>query len=317
LHDKSQVFVNRPVKKQLKILKDDADFTPLENAVRFGLTAIKGIGSNSVQSVIEARRTGNFTSLYDFAARLGQGAVNKRGLESLIAAGAFDSMLPADSTLHLWRARLAAGMNGALANGQKIINDRLNGQTGLFGGTSENVSVLEADLPTVPAWSPVHLANQEKAAVGFFLSHHPMDDYQKILADLKIINIADYEEIKPGDRLTLAGIANGLQVKYSKKGNRFCIFKLEDQSSGVKCLTWSEAYGKFSEILKDGELLIVEGRVEAAEGQEITIILEDVKRLADAVPLKARNVLINIRKKDFRTVYVEELVTLLSKHRGG
>jgi DNA polymerase-3 subunit alpha len=161
------------------------------------------------------------------------------------------------------------------------------------------------------------LANQEKTAVGFYLSNHPMDDYREILRDLKIINVADYQEIKPGDRITLAGIANSLQVKYSKKGNRFCIFKLEDQSSGVKCLAWSEAYGKFTEILKDGELLIVDGRVESTEGQEITIILDEAKKLADAVPLKARSLAIYVGSEDFNEVYLEDLVTILNKNRGG
>ena len=298
------------------INESDADFTPLDNAVRFGLSAIKGIGVTSVQAIIEARRAGKFKSLYDFAARVSQGAINKRGLESLIAAGAFDSMLPKDSTIHLWRARLFAGINGSIANGQKIWNDKIKGQNGLFGGGAENQMVLEAELPMVAPWSPVDTANQEKAAVGFYLSHHPMDDFKQVLTDLKIINIADYETIQPGDRLTLAGIATGVQVKYSKKGNRFCIFKLEDQSSGVKCLTWSEAYGRFSEILKDGELLIVDGRVEAAEGQEITIILEEVKKLADAIPFKARGVAINVPKNNFDVEYIEDLITILNKNHG-
>ncbi|MCY7347458.1 MAG: DNA polymerase III subunit alpha [Pyrinomonadaceae bacterium] len=299
------------------INESDADFTPLENAVRFGLSAIKGIGAASVQAIIEARGAGKFVSLSDFAVRVSQGAIGKRGLESLITAGAFDSMLPNDSTLHLWRARLFAGINGALANGQKIWNDKIKGQTGLFGGAADKHSMLEAELPMVAPWSPVELANLEKAAVGFFLSNHPMDDYRKILADLKIINVADFEEIKPGDRLTLAGIAANLQVKYSKKGNRFCIFKLEDQSTGVKCLVWAEAYTKYTEILKDGELLIVDGKVESTEGQEITLILEEVRKLADAVPLKARHVLINVCKTNFNERYMEDLVTLLNKNRGG
>jgi len=298
------------------INESDADFTPLENAVRFGLTAIKGIGTASVQAIIEARKSGKFTSIYDFAVRISQGAVNKRALESLITAGAFDSMLPTGSTINLWRARLFAGINGVLSFGQKVWNDKDKGQSGLFGGQTENQTILDAELPIVAPWLPIELANLEKTAVGFFLSNHPMDDYKGILHRLKIINVADHEEIKPGDKITLAGIATGLQVKYSKKGNRFCIFKLEDQSSSVKCLAWSEAYGKFSEFLKDGELLIVDGRVESTEGQEITIILDEAKKLADAVPLKARRMAINIRSRDFNETYLEDLVTVLNKNRG-
>jgi DNA polymerase III alpha subunit len=84
----------------------------------------------------------------------------------------------------------------------------------------------------------------------------------------------------------------------------------------VKCLAWSEAYGKFSESLKDGELLIVDGRVESTEGQEVTLILEEVKKLADAVPLKARTLNINVKNRDFNEAYLEDLVTILNKSRG-
>jgi DNA polymerase-3 subunit alpha len=306
----------------LKLLPPDinesgADFTPLENAVRFGLSAIKGIGWTSVQAIIEVRADGKFSSLFDFAARLAaSGAVSKRAMESLVTAGAFDSLQPSDSTINLWRARLFAGINGALANGHRVWSDKMKGQSGLFGGHSEGQTILEGELPMTAAWSPIELANLEKAAIGFFLSNHPMDDYRQVLANLQIINVADYEEIKPGDKITLAGIATGLQVKYSKKGNRFCIFKLEDRSSGVKCLAWSEAYSKFAESLRDGELLIVDGKVESTEGQEITMILEDVKKLADAVPTRARCLAIDVQKKDFDEAYLEDLITILNKIRG-
>jgi DNA polymerase-3 subunit alpha len=156
----------------------------------------------------------------------------------------------------------------------------------------------------------------EKQSIGFYLSSHPLDDYKQILIDLKILNVADYEEIRAGDRITVAGIVSGLQVRHSKKGNRFCIFKLEDQSNGVKCLAWSEAYTKFAEFLKDDQLLIVEGRVESTEGGEITLILEEAGKIADAVPLKARSLFITLPKKELNEQYLEDLFAILSKSKG-
>lgn len=298
------------------INESDAGFTPLDNAVRFGLSAIKGIGTTSVQSIIEARKDGKFTSLYDFAARVGQGTVNRRAMESLITAGAFDSIMPDNMKVNQWRSRLFAGIDGALSNGQKIWNDKIRGQNALFGNLENSQIVSSAELPDAKPWSPAELANQEKTAVGFYLSNHPMDDYSQILSDLQIINIADYELIKPGDKLTLAGIASNQQVKYSKKGNRFCIFRLEDRSAGVKCLVWSEAYNKFADCLKDDELLIVQGKVESSEGQEITFIAEDIKKLADAIPLRARSVSVCLPKIDSDNEYLDSLVAVLNK-RGG
>jgi DNA polymerase-3 subunit alpha len=298
------------------INESDAGFTPLENGVRFGLNAIKGLGSSSVQAIIEARNKGNFTSLFDFTAKLDQGLLNRRGLESLISAGAFDSLMPDNMTVNVWRARVCAGIDGALSHGQKIWQDKMRGQSGLFGVSQSSSSNIQNELPEVAPWSQAELSKQEKAAVGFYLSNHPLDDFRQILADLKILNLGDYEEIKAGDKIGLAGIVSGFQVRHSKKGNRFCIFRLEDQSTGVKCLAWADTYSKFSEFLKDDALLIVEGRVESNEGQEITIILEDAKQLADAVPLKARNMTITLPQKSVDESFFEELFTILSKNKG-
>jgi DNA polymerase-3 subunit alpha len=298
------------------INESDAGFTPLENGVRFGLNAIKGLGASSVQAIIEARNKGNFTSLFDFTAKLDQGLLNRRGLESLISAGAFDSLMPDNMTVNVWRARVCAGIDGALSHGQKIWQDKMRGQSGLFGVSQSTSSNIQNELPEVAAWSQAELSKQEKAAVGFYLSNHPLDDFRQILADLKILNLGDYEEIKAGDKIGLAGIVSSFQVRHSKKGNRFCIFRLEDQSTGVKCLAWADTYSKFSEFLKDDALLIVEGRVESNEGQEITIILEDAKQLADAVPLKARNMTITLPQKSVDESFFEKLFTILSQNKG-
>ena len=299
------------------INESDADFTPLENAVRFGLNAIKGIGAASVTAIIEARRSGKFTSLFDFTARISQGSVNRRALESLVTAGAFDSLMPSDSTVNQWRANHFAGINAALTNAQKSWSDKLSGQNALFGGGEDRQTDFFGELPEVAAWSPTELAGLEKASVGFYLSNHPIDDYQKILSDLKIQNIADFEEIKVGDKITLAGIVGSAAVKYSKKGNRFCIFRLEDRSGGVKCLSWSESFVKYGDLMKNDELLIVNGKVEAADGQEITLIVEEVKKLADALPQRAQRLTLNLQKKVFDESYFEKLTEIFNKNRGG
>lgn len=296
--------------------ESDAGFTPLPNAVRFGLSAIKGIGTTSVQAIIEARKNGKFTSLYDFTSRIEQGAINRRGLESLITAGAFDSLMPGECLVNLWRAKLFGGIDGSLSHAQRKWNDKIRGQSDLFGVAEETAPNSQVELPEVEAWTQQKISQAEKAAVGFYLSNHPLNNYSKILEDLKIKNIADLPEIKTGERLTIAGIVSAFQVRHSKKGNRFCIFKLEDQSTGVKCLAWSEAYGKFAELLKEDELLIVAGKVESAEGQEITLILDEVQKLDDAIPSKAKRVSITLTEKHLDEKNLEDLFAMLSRHQG-
>ena len=298
------------------INESDDSFTPSSDSVRFGLNAIKGIATATITAIVEARKTGKFTSLFDFASRIDQGAIGKRGLENLIAAGAFDSLMPPDTEANLWRARLFAGIDDALSYSQRAWNDKLSGQHGLFGGNDSQESLADVNLPNVDPWSQSELSRQEKAAIGFYLSAHPIDEYVGVLSGLKILNIADHEEIKPGDNLTLAGIVSGAQIKYSKKGNRFCVFRLEDRSSGVKGLMWAEAFGKYGDLIKNDALLVVEGRVESADGNEITFIASEVRSLLDAEPRNARGLSIALPKQDFDDDYLFGLFSILSRTHG-
>jgi DNA polymerase-3 subunit alpha len=295
--------------------ESDEGFTPSDDAVRFGLSAIKGIGTSTVRAIVDARRSGKFTSLFDFAARIDQGAINRRALESLVTSGAFDSLMPEGISVGQWRANHFAGVDLALSVSQKAWNDRERGQNALFGddGGSE---VLDQQLPNVRPWSQSEISTQEKAAIGFYLSIHPLDNYQEIVTGLGIKNIADHEELRAGDTVRMAGIVSAFQVRQSKKGNRFCMFRLEDQSTGVKVLAWSEAYGKFSSILKNDELLVVEARVESAEGQDITIILSDAKSLVEAQSRGARSVNISLPPNRLDEEYLHDILTLLNNASG-
>lgn len=296
--------------------ESDSSFTPLDNAVRFGLNAIKGIGSNSVQSIIEARKQGKFTSLFDFVGRIEQGSVNRRGLESLISAGAFDSIMPTGTTVNSWRARLLAGIDSSLSHAQRAWNDKLRGQSMLFGGTESSFADANEELPFAEPWTQLKISQEEKNAVGFYLSNHPLDEHTTTLENMGIKNIADFFEVQPGEQITVAGIVSGFQVKFSKKGNRFCIFKLEDKSNGVKCLGWAEAYSKYSELLKEDELLIVKAKVESVDGQEMTIIMDEVTRLEDAVPLRATKVSISLSESRANETDLEQIFAMLSKNQG-
>ncbi len=296
--------------------ESDEGFTPTNDSVRFGLSAIKGIGSATVNAVVSARNGRRFTSLFDFVSRIDQGAINRRGLESLITAGAFDSLMPDGVTANLWRAKLYAAVNEALNYSQKAWTDRERGQSGLFSDGIDETADATATLPDAAPWTQSEISQHERAAIGFYLSVHPLDAYSETIRSLNIQNVADHEEVHTGDRMKLAGIASALQVRYSKKGNRFCIFRLEDQSTGVKCLAWAEAYGKFSSFLTNDALLIVEGRVEAVDGQEITLIVDDVKNLVDALPKNARSVSIGLPATGLNEEFLTDLFSALSQTQG-
>ncbi len=292
-------------------------FTPLDNAVRFGLTAIKGIGITAVEAIIEARNDkGKFTSLFDFTAKTGQGSVNRRALEGLVAAGAFDSMNKAREESAMWRARLYKAVNSAISHGQRIWNDRMCGQTALFGGKEFGNTSVQEELPETKAWSQKELSQMEKSAIGFYLSTHPLDSFENVLKDMRVKSFSDFENYLPGELVTVSGMITKLQIKNSKKGNRFCIFRLEDRTSGAKCLVWSEALAKFSGSLKDEEVVVVRGKVESFERQELTLIIEDVKSLSEMVFSKASRLYITLPEADFDEKLLESVVGILGISKG-
>lgn len=292
------------------------DFTPVDNTVRYGLTAIKGMGESSVRAIVEARKEGRFTSLFDFCSRLGAGALNRRGLESLICAGAFDSMMPEGSDAGAWRARLFGAIEIALQQGQRASEDRLRGQSGLFGAPENSTETAADELPDAPAWSAGELASREKAAVGFYLSTHPLDNYQDLLGQLKIRNVADQDGLEAGANVTMAGMISLSLTRVSKKGNRYCTFRLEDRSGAIKCVVLGESLSKLAELLRDDELVIADGKIESAEGQEPTLRIENVRSLIDAEAERARTLTVIVPVEFQTEQHLEALYRLLERDRG-
>ncbi len=297
------------------INESDDGFTPVGITVRYGLTAIKGMGSTSVAAMIEARKAGPFTSLYDFCGRLGSGAVNRRGIESLIAAGAFDSLKPEDTEIGSWRAQHHEAIESALQQGQRMAEDRQRGQSGLFGVVESNEPDIEA-LPHAEAWSQSEVAKREKAAIGFYLSTHPLDNYKELLAGINLKNIAEFDDLKSGDMVTLAGLISGLQIRTSKKGNRFATFRFEDRSGGIKGVALGESFTKLSTLLKDDEMFIADGKIEASEGQEPTFMINELRSLDEAVTTRARELSITLPDGSGSEAYFESLYTILERERG-
>ena len=298
------------------INESDDGFTPVENTVRYGLTAIKGMGATSVAAMIEARRTGKFTSLYDFCGRLGSGAVNRRGLESLIAAGAFDSLMPVGTEIGVWRAQLHAAIDSALQQGQRVAEDRLRGQSGLFGVVEADDSDLADSLPFAEPWQQSEVAKREKAAIGFYLSTHPLDNYKDLLAGMRLQSIAEYDDLQSGQSVRIAGMISGLQIRTSKRGNRFAQFRFEDRSGSIKGVVLGENFNKLSMFLADDGLFIAEGVIEAADGQEPTLKVNDLKSLDEAEAGQAREVNITIPDRAVDEAYLESLYGLLERDRG-
>ena len=293
-----------------------AGFTPLNNAVRFGLNAIKGLGEAGVQEIISARRESPFTSLFDFVARAG-GAVNRRGLESLIGAGAFDSLNRQKLPLTDWRARLIGAIDSALAFAKKQHEDAGKGQHGLFAGDSQTA---EPELKCVESWSNHRVWTAEKNALGFYLTSHPLDGTEQLVREIGAMPIAQMtaqlDNQDNAAKVCLAGVITSLQIRTSKKGTRFAVFKLEDRTGGIKCLVWDEAFQKCSNLLQDDQIVFVTGNLEHEGEGNTTLVAEKILPLAEAKPGRASTVIIKPQKPADDLAYWEDLQSVLNRHRG-
>src|SRR6267143_1532171 len=197
--------------------ESEAGFTPLKGAIRYGLAAIKGIGFASVNAIMKARETGPFRSLFEFAERVEEGAINKRVLEGLACSGAFDSLKPDVCTSNEWRARLFAAIDTALARSARTRRAKALGQNDLFGGVEVPETDPAIDLPGAKPWSASEMLAAEKKALGFFITGHPLDAHFETISKLGAVSSAELSQQQSGARAGIAGLIIDLQLRTTKK----------------------------------------------------------------------------------------------------
>jgi DNA polymerase-3 subunit alpha len=196
-----------------------------------------------------------------------------------------------------------------------LAEDRLRGQVDLFGAASADGELTQS-LPDAKPWTRSELASREKAAIGFYLSTHPLDDFQHLLSGLRLKNIAEHAELQSGQVVKLAGMITGLQVRTSKRGNRFAQFRFEDRSAGLKGVVLGDNFNKLSPLLADDGLFIAEGNIEAPEGQEPTLKINSLQSLKDAESSSASEVRITLPPVELSDEFFEGLYRLLERDRG-
>ncbi len=266
--DKLNVFRQELDRLKIKLLPPDinksgSDFwvEPQPDgalAVRYALAALKNVGAAGMDALVDNRRkNGPFKDLADFARRMDAKVINKRQMENLVRAGAFDS-------LEKNRAKLFEGIEMILREAQAAASDRDSGQSSLFGGPAAATRIT---LPNRSDWSPVERLQQEFDAIGFYLSAHPMDAYGKSLQRLGVLKSAELaRHLASGgkSRVKLAGTLNAKQERISSRGSRYAFLTLSDASGLFEIMVFSEVLSASRELLEPNMplLVTVEARLE-------------------------------------------------------
>lgn len=242
--------------------------------IRYSLAAVKNVGREAMASIVAAREEGGpFTDLFDFAVRSSGGGLNKRQLENLTRAGALDEL-----DRNRKRVLAAADMLGRYAQQQAA--DKASGQMGLFGGGD----AADADRPPLPMVAPfddLERLAEERAAIGFYLSGHPLDDYQKRLAQKGVTRIEDIADAAKNPKRTSVGVAgtiSAVQIRRNAKGNSYAFIGLSDPSGECEFLCFAEVLNMNRDALEAGRNVVISADV-LKDREEPTLVVTEVRDL--------------------------------------
>jgi DNA polymerase-3 subunit alpha len=227
--------------------------------IRFGLGAVKGVGHGAVKSILEARSDGPFTSLFDFLGRIDIRALNKRACEALIAAGALD--------VFGHRSQLLAGLDTAYGEVQARQAEVESGQGSLFGDASA-LPRAAPSLPNVPEWPEPDRLAREKAALGFFISGHPLDRYREVVRAFEPISSATLAE-RPGEAVDLPCVVTSVARQISRRDNsEWGKITVEDFQGTATILAFRDVWQNHKEILRQDAVVLISGKVSGRERDE-------------------------------------------------
>ena len=288
----------------------DLDFTPVGEAIRFGLSAVRGVGEAVVEKIIEAReRKGHFTSFYDFCRKVDYTCLNKKTVESLIKAGAFEA--------------LGHTRKGLLDAFETICGEVIDlrkkeeaGQFSLFGGGTGEESTSSHETPiALDEYARDVLLAQEKEVLGLYVSDHPLLGVEGLLARMCDCTIGNLSDRNAGDVVTVGGLISTMQKRVTKKGDVMVIATVEDVSGQVvEAVAFPKAYEQCAGKLRPDAILLVKGRVDRdVRDDSVKIIVLDVHEpdLALDTPL-----VINLPANTCTPDFVSTLKEVLANHPG-
>ena len=251
-----------------------AEFTVEKDKIRFGLGAVKNVGLGAIEKILETRdHDGKFKSLFDFVSRIDLKSLNKRMVESLIRAGAMDS-LPGH------RGQLYEAVESALSFGQARQAGGKNGiQASLFGDDSDMVGVVEPELPSARKWDKSTILKHEKEILGFYVSGHPLEAYRTLLSTVATCTTETIDEFPDGAGAAIGGIFMRVKTNIDKKGKQMAFATLEDFAGSVEVVIFSDLFEKRREAIRSESMVVVSGKISKKEEEKPKIVADRIESL--------------------------------------
>ncbi|MBZ4653868.1 MAG: polymerase alpha subunit [Peptococcaceae bacterium] len=283
------------------------------NKIRFGLAAIKQVGHNAIQAILEERRNGRFLSLQDFCERVDLSQVNRRVLENLIKCGAFGSV-PGT------RVQLLEVLHLCIDQGLAWQRQKNSNQLSLFDLTSTPASFKPSiPLPEIRDFSEREILQMEKETLGLYLSGHPLAEYMGVIRGKTTHTIEDLTQATDGDLVVLAGIITAVRRSVTKRGETMAYFTLEDLSGTVEALLFPKNLAKFNDLLKNDSPVLVKARLNLQEDKP-KIFVESISSLTNVEwqvePGTATTLYLKISANVDENLIWEELRPIIAHYQG-
>ncbi|HXF99297.1 MAG TPA: DNA polymerase III subunit alpha [Bacteroidota bacterium] len=312
--DRIVLLINDCRRMGIRVLPPDVnesgmDFQVVNGDIRFGLCAIKGVGEAAVQSIIRAREEGGrFENLFDFCRRVDLRLVNKKCLESLVQAGAFDSMGG-------HRALYFENIERAAAFGIAYQEQAMSGQSSLFDVAGVQRPLSYPLLPPVAEWSEHEKLMREKNVLGFYVSGHPLQRYEQEVREFSNVQFGDVRTFKSGSTARACGIVTHVRKILDKRGNTMAFVGIEDFTGRAECIVFADPYTKFQQYLHPDALVMVEGKGEV-NGESLKILVNEIYPMDKVREKFTRSIILSININDVKENTILELKKLLEANRG-
>ena len=285
-------------------------FSIEDGAIRYGLGAVRNVGQGVVESLVAAREAGGpFTDLLDLTRRLDAPSMNKRVLESLVAAGACDA-------LGGERGALFAAAGTTLDRAGSLRRERASGQSSLFGEEGGAIAVVSPALPAVTAWTARERSTREKEALGFYFSEHPLEHLRERIESLATHRIADALLLEDRSEVRIAGLVGEVKSIMTRTGRPMAIVTLEDLSARVECTVFPDIFESARALLSPETVVIAAGRVEVREDRGVKLLLSEVRGLEEARRTWRRSLHVEIRAEEITVEGLERIDEVLRSHPG-
>ncbi len=296
-----------------------------EGAIRFGMAAIKGVGSSAVKAIVKERKeNGNFSSIFDLAKRVDLRVANKKAFDGLVLAGGFDSFSNTHrAQYYVTDEKSQTFLEKVLKYGNKYQESQNSSQVSLFGEASD-IQLPEPIIPDCEPWGTMELLGKEKEVVGIYISAHPLDDFKNELkfCNASLANFKEDLQKYEGANLTFAGIVTDVQHRISKAGKGWGMFTVEDYGDSYEFRIFGEDYLKFKHFLVPNSFLFIKTTVQAGwinkEGVrgEPRLKFTDFKLLHDIMDTLCKKITLQIPLKEITETTILNLDTALKNHTG-